>query len=398
MRSDAEIRERPAGQRHRPQHVQRRAQPVAGEQIVRKDDVARLLAAERQPAIEHLLHHVLVADRRAHQLDARAACSASSSPMLLITVATIALALQPPFGLQLPAAHQQHGVAVDDLPAVIDEDRAIAVAVERHAHLAAALDHRPRQQLGMRRPALQVDVAAVGLIADHLDVEAHAAEQRRRHRRRRAVRAVDGQLESGQRLRFRNDRPKMIEVGADQIGVRDVRRLASPARVHDASARIASTSRSTRSVNFSPLPGEDLDAVVFERIVRGRDHDAGVVAVRARQIRDGRRRHDADARHRRALARRAVRELALRSTRPTRACRGRRGISAALQPDPCVRPAAGRARAPRRAGGPSPDRAGNARPCRARRRCRTAGESAVGWRAFRPPVVSMFATGNAHLH
>ena len=48
------------------------------------------------------------------------------------------VALQPPFALQLPAAHQQHGVAVDDLPAMIDEDRAVAVAVERDAHPASA--------------------------------------------------------------------------------------------------------------------------------------------------------------------------------------------------------------------------------------------------------------------
>ena len=55
------------------------------------------------------------------------------------------VALQPPLALQLPAAHQQHRVAVDDLAAMVDEDRAIAVAVERHAHLAAALDDRARR-------------------------------------------------------------------------------------------------------------------------------------------------------------------------------------------------------------------------------------------------------------
>ena len=56
------------------------------------------------------------------------------------------VALQPPFALQLAAAHQQHRVAVDDAAAMVDEDRAIAVAVERDAHLAAALDDGARQQ------------------------------------------------------------------------------------------------------------------------------------------------------------------------------------------------------------------------------------------------------------
>ncbi len=74
--------------------------------------------------------------------------------MLLITVATIALPLQPAFALQLARAHQQDGVAVDDLAAVVDEDGAVAVAVERHAHLAAALDDGAREPLGMRRSAV----------------------------------------------------------------------------------------------------------------------------------------------------------------------------------------------------------------------------------------------------
>ena len=51
------------------------------------------------------------------------------------------VAAQPAFALQLAPAHQQHGVAVDDPAAMVDEDRAVAVAVERHAHRAPALDH-----------------------------------------------------------------------------------------------------------------------------------------------------------------------------------------------------------------------------------------------------------------
>src|SRR5947208_1753765 len=80
--------------------------------------------------------------------------------------------------------------------AVIDEDRAIAVAVERDAHPASMLDDRAREPLRMGRAAAQVDVAAIGLIADHLDVEAEAAEEGRGDRRRGAVRAVDRELEA----------------------------------------------------------------------------------------------------------------------------------------------------------------------------------------------------------
>ena len=99
--------------------------------------MARLLAAERQAAREHLLHDVLVADRRAHESDAGAA-----QRELEADVAHHRRHDASPFSrpsrCSWRRAHQQHGVAVDDPAAVIDENRAIAVAVERHAQPAAA--------------------------------------------------------------------------------------------------------------------------------------------------------------------------------------------------------------------------------------------------------------------
>ena len=72
----------------------------------------------------------------------------------------------------------------------------------------------------------------------------------------------------------------------------------------------------------------------------------------------------------------------LRSSRPTRACRGRPESAAAR----CR--AAARARAPRRDGGRSRDRADSVPPCRGRRRCRT-----DAW-----IEESVFGTGDSHLH
>ena len=56
------------------------------------------------------------------------------------------VALQAPLALQLPGAHQQHRVAVDDLPAMVDEDRAVAVAVKRDAQ-----SHIQRLDDGLRQ-------------------------------------------------------------------------------------------------------------------------------------------------------------------------------------------------------------------------------------------------------
>ena len=57
------------------------------------------------------------------------------------------------------------------MPVRVDEDRAIAVAVEGDADAAAALDAPPREVLRMRRSAIEIDVAAVGRRAQHLEVE-----------------------------------------------------------------------------------------------------------------------------------------------------------------------------------------------------------------------------------
>ena len=136
--------------------------------------MARLLAAEREAALDHLFHHVLVADRGADHLDA-----AIAKRDLEADVAHHRRdhggARQPAAILQVDRRHQQDGVAVDDPAGVIDEQRAIAVAVERHAEARLRRHHRLREAVEVRRAAIEVDVAAVGRDADRLDVETRAA-------------------------------------------------------------------------------------------------------------------------------------------------------------------------------------------------------------------------------
>ena len=124
------------------------ADAVAREEMIRKDDVARLLAAQRQAALQHLLHYVLVADRRADQIDA-AIAERKFQPDVAHHRGDDRLAGQLAFLEQMIRREQQHGVAVHGLAVAIDEQRAIAVAVERHAQPRAAgddlgLQHAPR--------------------------------------------------------------------------------------------------------------------------------------------------------------------------------------------------------------------------------------------------------------
>ncbi len=219
--------------------------------------MARLLAAQRDAALDHLLHHVLVADRTPHEADTRLAARD-----LEADVAHHGrhdrVAAQPTLALQLARTHQQDGVAVDDLAAVVHEDGAVAVAIEGHAHVAAAFDDGAREPLGMRRSAVAVDVASVGLVRDDDGIEAEAREEPGRHKARRAVGAIDGELEIAERRRLREHGAQMIQIRAGALLRRDGAAPRPAAAFHDGSATIASTARSTDSVNFSPRPENTL--------------------------------------------------------------------------------------------------------------------------------------------
>ena len=241
--------------------------------------MARLLAAERQAALQHLLHHVLVADRAAHEADAEL-----PQRDLETDVAhhgrDDGVALQPAFALQLARAHQQHGVAVDDAAAWSTKiarspspSNATPIWQPRSTTVRASCS-------GCVEPQWRLMLRPSGWLPMTTRLEAQAAEQLRRHRRRRAVRAIDGQLEPQRAPALRETRR------ADDP---DTRRRDRPAGDR---WRVAALRRATTIGDdgldlaldaFGELlaaPGEHLDAVVLERIVRGRDHDAGVVALR----------------------------------------------------------------------------------------------------------------------
>jgi hypothetical protein len=166
----------------------------------------------------------------------------------------------------LPPADQQHGIAVDHPAQMIDENRTIAIAIEGHAHLRADGGDRFRQALRMRRPTVQVDVAPIRIVADDGDVEAEAAEQRRTHSRRRAVRTVDDHLHPGECRRVRQDGAEMMQVAAHQIGVRHGRWLTGPRIPRAVGDDRLDFALHTLGELFAPAR-EHLDAVVLERIV-----------------------------------------------------------------------------------------------------------------------------------
>ena len=88
-------------------------------------------------------------------------------------------------------------------------------------------------------------------------VETQLLEQPRRHGRRGAVGGVDRDLETAEPLRVRQRQPGVRDVGVDDVRA-STGTSAEPPTVQLRSATIASTSRSSASVNFSPWPENTL--------------------------------------------------------------------------------------------------------------------------------------------
>ena len=290
--------------------------------------MARLLAAEREAALDHLLHHVLVADRGADHLDA-AIAKRDLEPDVAHHRRDHRGARQPAAILEIDRRHQQDGVAVDDLAR---RDR------------RTARDRRRRRT--PRRVAPSLATTALASPSRCVDPQSRLML--------RPLGVTPIASTSNPSCANSDGASGAVAPFAQSITIFDP--ASGPARLHDleqmldvvlppdAPARSSPVAaipsgvarNSPRRIRHQRLDrrlellgqlragaAEHLDAVVFVGIVRRGDHDAGVKTLGARQIRNRGRRHDAGADHRGAF-RRSVRARARpRSTRPTRACRGR---------------------------------------------------------------------------
>jgi hypothetical protein len=195
--------------------------------------------------------------------------------MLLMTVATMALPGSADLAAELIGADEHHGVAVHAVAVMIDEEGAIAVAVERHAEARAGGDHRRLQRLHRRRAAAGVDVPAVGRDADGPDVEAEGREQRRGDGGRGAVRAVHDDRRAGERPGVIENLAQVRHVVRGQFGIG----ARHGGTVGHLPGVVGDDRLDPPLLRFRELLAgarEHLDAVVVEGIVRCGDHDAEI--------------------------------------------------------------------------------------------------------------------------
>src|ERR1700753_247964 len=119
---------------HDAEDLQRGDDAVARRGVVAEDEMPRLLAAERVPLRAHRFDHVAIADGGADQV-----APGASHGLIEAHVAhdggDEGSMREPPVLQHACRAEGHDGVAVDDLPALVHDDDAIRVAVERDAHV-----------------------------------------------------------------------------------------------------------------------------------------------------------------------------------------------------------------------------------------------------------------------
>src|SRR6185437_6402555 len=270
------------------QYLQCRNEAVARGREIAEDDVAGLFAAHVEAAFVHHAQHIAIAHGGAREGEVETFQVAFQTGVRHHG-ADDAAALE--FAAALPGASDEGEdlVAVDDLAVFIGHHHAVGIAIERDAEIGAHLADLARHRFGRGGAAFGIDVETVGIDADLHDVRAQLPQHGGRHAIGGPVGAVDHDAQAIE--------SHVLGEGAlgefDVTGLRVVDALgaADLARIGEAffqAVRHQGFDFVFAFVGeFLAVGAEELDAVVFERIVRGRDHHAEVGAQRAREHRDG---------------------------------------------------------------------------------------------------------------
>ena len=181
-------------------------------------------------------------------------------------------------------ADAHDGVTVHQLPALVDGDQPIGVAVEREPEVQPGGSHRLRQALGMGRPAAGVDVRAVRRVEQDGDIGSERAEQLRARGWLAEPLAQSIPIaQPGERVA--RDLGQVAFVGGDGPSVRPRPPELGVAPVRDR-RRVVEQRLELVLLGRAGLAAgdDDLEPVVGGRVVRRRDHDgrrSGLAGARA---------------------------------------------------------------------------------------------------------------------
>ena len=209
-------------------------------------------------------------------------------------------------GLGQPAvvapAFGDHGeklVAVDQMAVLVRDQDAVGIAVERDADIGAHLAHLAAERFRRGRAAIVVDVEAVRLDPDRDHVGAKLPQRVGRDPVGGAIGAVDDDAQAFERQVARQRAFGEFDVAV--VHAVDALGAAEIAAAGEALGQIAVHQPFDLALGLVgqlvAVRPEQLDAVVVERIVRCRNHDAEVGAHRAGEHGDRRGRHRAEQQH-----------------------------------------------------------------------------------------------------
>ena len=258
------------------------------------DDVTGLLAAKREPVRIHRLKDVAVTDLGlvdvnvvlTHRQDEAEVAHDRRDD----GVGGQAMVL-----LQSQGEDGDDVVAVDDVAIVVDGQAAVGIAVEGQAHIGPDLDNLGLQLLRVSGTAALVDIEAVRLVVDRDDLRTLGLEGGRGGVVGGTVGGVEDDLQTLEGVLLSQGTHQVVDVGVDGLrGVTDASDLVAdgsgprlPHALLDGVLEIVG--------ELHTAAGEELDAVVRHRVVRGRQHDAEVGAVLVDEVGRGRGRDDAHA-------------------------------------------------------------------------------------------------------
>ena len=274
-------------------HLEAGQDAVSRRSVLGENDMAGLLSAQTAAVLAHVFIDVLVADRgfgvadpgRVERLVQAEIGHQGGDDRVGEQLAAL---------LHVLAVDVKDVVAGDDIALFIDAQAAVRIAVVGEADVQPVVHNELLQSLNVRRTGVPVDVEAVRLGVDDIGLGAQRVEHRLCDVPRAAVRAVQTDPHTPERIDAEGDEVADVPVAPGDVVHRAADLLASGIR-HlgpflteqlQIAVDVVLDERDGLLVHLLALTVDQLDAVVIIRVVARRNHDAAVELVDPGDIRD----------------------------------------------------------------------------------------------------------------
>lgn len=260
---------------------------VAGRTVLKKNDVAGLLATDDVAAAEHFFENIAIADGSAGEGDAFAGEDAFEAEIGHGSGDnTVAFELILRF--EMTSDGQKNAVAIDDFPGLADEKCAIGIAIESDTEPAALRNDALPQTFEMQRSTTIIDVAAIRGDAHGDDVRAERTEEFGAKLVSGAVGAVQNNAKAGERCAGNDAAAKKIEIFGVERFVSNGEGRIFRRRIGSVLENIGFEFEFDGIREFHAGVREKLHAIVVVRIVRGGNNNASLKIVLADETGDAR--------------------------------------------------------------------------------------------------------------